>query len=474
MGGQFSTDKNFDRERGFLKRTIALWDLSKLPATNDRLAKLGFGDLTPFGAIVEFDEATQIAKPADPTVVDGMVLGMRYPEPDNWMLRLHDEKGEGNDGVWAHRLIADHTNAATSRTNRSTFVIDQCEHQRQGSLQDVLWGCDIETDAGDDELIIGPAGFLALMDKSLSGAMEGIRLALAFNIAKNAGFMTDGRYVAQLWHVLHIGIPGQVGQTSTEDPPCQPNEKAVGGLRGDVPFVVGEDFCHLGISDFTTSDEECGQPFIGRLFKYNTKSAMGPAGDLREDKKSNHAPLSRKDDKGLWLYVKIPKERLLPETTTPPGAGGTPTPTAEVSGTTPQPTVAAFPSADLLSTAWKFKQADGYQVWPLHVPINYDLKAGSFMELGFQVRPTAAYGGGQASNLVLMYKALGPSEDESTVAWTEDTKALDNSLTLLSTAAWNELRFRIPNEKLIGREGGHVTAYLFYLSTSTGPDLLVA
>ena len=114
------------RQHGLAQGMLALWDISKQPLTNDREAKLGFGNGAIATTIVGFNEATL----AD-TIADGIANPLsglhvsRLFEPDNWTPRIHVEGGRGRDVVQALRLIADSTNPHDVRTHRSTQIVDQ-------------------------------------------------------------------------------------------------------------------------------------------------------------------------------------------------------------------------------------------------------------------------------------------------------------------------------------------------------------
>ncbi len=486
-GSPSPTPRQYGSNKGF----ITYWDLSDRPNTNDRIRKLGKSfDGTRGGAIDTFDPTTLRSGYFDGVHDRAGIMATRLHEPDNWLFRMHDEKGAGIDNLWDLRLIIDHTNLMSSRKNRSTYVIDQCEDQRQGMLSDLIWGVDMLTDVGDDELIIGPDGFTRMLasDFGSFGGEEGVRLALAFNIAGNAGFVTDGQSIAQLSHIFRLWSNGAAETSGTTV--CQPkvdeNDKSKDVRRtlcldGAVNFLVETDLCHLGISSEDSTEPECGQPYIGRLFVRDEKSARGSTtfAEPAFDPVSNHDTIVPDSNKSLWVIVRVPEDNNGTPTGAPAGGsggtGGTPTPSLEPSALMPQPAkrYSGDATGSVRPGAVLFEAGD-FEVIEYTIPIRNPLEAGTFIDFFVFVRPTAAYGGGEASNLCFLYRPLARGVDATATLFTELTKTLDSSFTLVTADGWNQVLFRIPAADLVGADGGLIQAYLFMLSDSTGPDLLVA
>jgi len=113
-----------ENEYGPLKKLLLLWDLSGDARDNeDRVKKLGHFDGTKANAILDYEEAK-----ARNILSDGYQNDMCAAapfEPDNWTPRLHENRGHGNDVVWALRLIVDHKNRDSERGHRSTMLVDQ-------------------------------------------------------------------------------------------------------------------------------------------------------------------------------------------------------------------------------------------------------------------------------------------------------------------------------------------------------------
>lgn len=470
------------REYGANKGMLALWDLSKNPVDNtDRVAKLGETfDFTRAVAIEKIDPVIHSLSLFDGVHDKPKLMTARAFEPDNFWFHMHDEQGRGVDSVWELRMIADHTNKVTSRKHRGTPVIDQCDHQRQGYLGDLIWGVDIESDAGDQENLVGPAGFTRMLESDFGsfGGETGIHLALALNLAKKAGFVTDGDKIGQFNHAFRLAQKdGEVG--STQEQECQPKKKRTLCLDGGVNFLVDKDLCHLGIGDYEDEEPLCGQPYVVEFFvRDEVKRKTGTPG-LSSDPASNHQDISPDVDKSLHGVVRIPEDNNAVPTGAGPGAAsGTatmPIPSSESSIFTPQPpkrysgdaTGSARPGA----VVFEAEDLEGMEV---SIPIRNPVEAKTFIDYHVMVRPTAAYGGGESSNLVLVYRPLARGEDATAVSFSEIAKVIDSSLTLVTPDGWNQVTFRIPTSKLSGKSGGVVQGYLYMTSDSTGPDLVVA
>jgi hypothetical protein len=129
---------------------------------------------------------------------------LRYHDPDAYVLRLQDSGGNGPVGFWVPRLIADHEHPGKSRANCSYMVINECERQGWGFLMDLLWLKKVRkgTTCDDVELSIDSAGILSLLRGEPSGTIT--RLAVALAAARNEGYVTDGKGLGQLWHLMTL------------------------------------------------------------------------------------------------------------------------------------------------------------------------------------------------------------------------------------------------------------------------------
>lgn len=198
------------KEGGRCLRTIMLVDVSQGTGKNNRSAKLGSGNQTFASAVIAFDGRTRGVVTGDGT---GSQL-TRYPfEPDNWIFRRH---GHGFDNVWAVRLTVDKDNKAQDKKNRSTHVIDQANHQKYGTFSDLFWICKTDVDTDYD---VDGGGFI--------GGGSGTRDALALSMAKNEGFISDGKKFGQLAHVLCFLDPEPEPSPGKPPKPTTPT----GGLR---------------------------------------------------------------------------------------------------------------------------------------------------------------------------------------------------------------------------------------------------
>jgi len=201
---------------GAARQTIIPWDFSSNPTNNkSRDSKLGSGDATHFAAFAKYNPRTHAS-----TIADGVMGGSGNSwwtlEPDNWMLRTHKE-----GSVWANRWIVDHKNEAKKKECRSTMVIDQEEEQNWAWTSDLMWVVDLGADVEKD-LKINNAGFPASL---VGGKGNKTRAALAGNIAKNAGYVTDNKNVSQWWHIL---APYKLGGKVAEDK----DTATTGGSKG--------------------------------------------------------------------------------------------------------------------------------------------------------------------------------------------------------------------------------------------------
>lgn len=113
-----------ENEYGPLKKLLLLWDMSGDARDNsDRVKKLGHFDGTKANAVLAYE-----ADKARNILSDGFqndLCAAAPLEPDNWTPRLHEQRGHGNDVVWALRMIVDHKNPDSQRLHRSTMLVDQ-------------------------------------------------------------------------------------------------------------------------------------------------------------------------------------------------------------------------------------------------------------------------------------------------------------------------------------------------------------
>jgi hypothetical protein len=314
-------------------------DLSEDPTDNsDKEKKLGKGDSSHAIAFRAFDVDKQRVDLADgwtgekPT---GVSSRGRF-EPDNWVLRMHSKKGQNNrDNVWAIRLQVDHKEKAAERKHRSTIWVDNCEQQNWAWSQDALWVIKRTTSVKHEEIMFDDAGFLPQIKKKDKKGNTN-RDVLALNVSKQGGWTTDGSQLGQLWHVLSFCPSSGPGMTST----CAEARENTLALRGDVLFSLGKEkdspdivtpgggggsgpgstvvsgnddgknevCAHLAFKQVT--GREYDDIVIGRHWVHDPSPRPGP--DMATDSSSNHLPIERKDEKGIWIWVKIPENNVPP------------------------------------------------------------------------------------------------------------------------------------------------------------------
>ena len=223
------------------------WDLSKKPKTNDRVAKRGAGLAARGGAVDLFDDQARRFKFYDGSLrrdgsnsgeVPGHQVSLWGDEPDNWVLRFHDEDGDGDLSTWAHRLIADHTHKSSEAKNRGTMIVDQADSQLWGYLHDIAQIVEPSGGDVDAELRFNGAGILTLLDHELGeGAAK--RGAVSTPIYKNGGFINDLGRVGQWQHLITFA------PTSGSATGGRPSITVEALLRADVGFRRGNDVFRL-------------------------------------------------------------------------------------------------------------------------------------------------------------------------------------------------------------------------------------
>lgn len=320
---------------GASDRLFKWHDYSTAPSTNKRLAKLGHFWQTHVSAVAAYDAARKRVITADGTY--GSAVRQVVPmEPDNGVLRDHG----GIDRVLALRLIADHENSFDSRRNRGSLVTDQCKKQNFGFLQDLIWPKRLG--APGDFLRINPAGIPLGVPGVISGGtgpisesakgglikvvppgtktpplkigigaskagggagVTKILSALCLNVARRAGFVTDGKDVAPLDHVLAFApIFGSTQADEDDGDDCGKATRRQLGLKMDVSFISGPVAAPLAFGEgkHTEGDIVGGSHWISGL-----AAIGGPP--MAEHPKSKQPIIDRKPNGGIHVWVKIPK-----------------------------------------------------------------------------------------------------------------------------------------------------------------------
>lgn len=310
-----------DRIQRIPIEVLPFWDLSKKPITNDRTAKFGSGGTLSGQAIEMVSEESGRRKFFDGLEFMGMA-GDPAPysakanmEPDNWVLRFHEADGRGDLSQWAIRDIADHTNYADQRECRGTMVIDQESDQGWAWRSDMEWLVDLGTAVSDKELVFNGAGFLSCLYEGdiTEYAEEGEggealqaaayrRMALAINMAGNAGYLTQGSQIGQLHHIIHLVSSGG-GTVAAGGRPSIQTEAA---LRGDVHFDINGALAQFVDEKEDTKENEYDEP--REVHFYVTGIPAPDLGqDAADDPMSNHPKIDRQQGVMWRGWVKVPK-----------------------------------------------------------------------------------------------------------------------------------------------------------------------
>ncbi len=306
-----SAGRNSGFDRGPLKRMPVLWDITEKPFDNtDREDKLGQGDATRAVAYHDFDAATKKCTLADGfTPENSTIMSARQFEPDNWMLRLHDEKGKGKDSVWALRMIAEHTNKSYERKHRSTMFISEGELQIWGWAQDLFWLVDLAAVTEHPELEINPAGFLNMLYSDDHAGASSKRGCLSLNLSRNGGHVTGYRggqqRVGQLWHPFTIFSErtasgfGEDGQLLIGSELC---------LRRDVKFDYNDGGPRMmPDAPFTSISPSVGEVPYKVFFYVDSPGPNLPALDMAKDESSNQTEIEKVTGFPIKAFVLIPE-----------------------------------------------------------------------------------------------------------------------------------------------------------------------
>ena len=311
------------RHFGVARNLFVPWDMSRGPKDNkDKIRKYGSGDGSHAIAIRSFDhdgfnkqfkraELADGFTGANPTEISSFALF----DPASWVLRMHEKEGKGKDNNWAVRLQTDHGEKAQERNHRSTIFVDNCDNQRWAWSQDLTWVINTKTDIDHDEIKFDKAGFLPqLKTKGKKG--EKTRGALALNVSKRGGFITDGVKYGQLWHVLNLPsadaaptpppgstvVSGGGGTTvsgggSTSCPEITKGQLA---LRGDVLFDTADGLAPLAIKG--KLEPTGGKVLTGHHWVHLPVPSK-PTKEVADDDSSNHQIHSKSNPYGLWVFV---------------------------------------------------------------------------------------------------------------------------------------------------------------------------
>lgn len=453
---------------GHLDTHLSLIDLSLHPKTNKRISKLGGYTQTMGVAVYDFNPETQRVFLADGLNASRSIFPFEF---DNWKLRYHD-KGTKLDKVWSIALLSDHEETHAKGEHRSTIVIDNCTEQTWAYLADLAWIISTEAKVDDKRARLNKAGVPSFLG---GGALE-TRGALAQNISKKGGYLSDGVRFAQLWHlVTYCGLSGAAGSTVAAQ--CAPTTKDELGLRADVTFISKTDKYH-----FTPLPNGPTPTFgtiaVGYMYIYPNDPPVPDAPDVADDSKSNQPILPKKKYKSTkcFVYVPIMTPTIPPKTQYPPwsgtpskfGGGLPPVPTGETSGTSALPPTATGGGPGTVAEIFYPGDFTGfYCKWPIPETLVANFK----LELLMQFSPSAAYAALQSSDFSFLRRAYADAATPG--AYTQTDKSF-SSADGLSSSSWKKGKFTIPYSELQGKEGGTVEFWVFMKSSSTGPAMRFA
>ncbi len=316
-GGMFPVDPGFRRTVG----PIVLWDMSCADnqtggvRRNDRHQKLGHRAGARGGAVGLFGEESSRAFLVDGQqaveAVEPMSSILPF-EPDNWTPRYHDYvpgKGTGRDSVWALRLIAEHQHKANEVAHRSTMVIDNAaeadsDRQEWGYLSDLVFVTGKRADVDSPGVSYTDAGFLAMLtsyvndqdtsqgdDRQKMGFVLGHlhRVALAYSIVKNGGYVTDGIQIGAWNHIVCFAKPA--GSQTT---PTRAEKDAELVIRGDAKYKFGtSQIGRMVVKDIKADEDDDGEY---KLVHYPILLKKAPEDDKldnAQDTNSNHQQIPK-------------------------------------------------------------------------------------------------------------------------------------------------------------------------------------
>tara|TARA_Y100000310_G_scaffold337533_1_gene424799 strand:+ start:37 stop:1527 length:1491 start_codon:yes stop_codon:yes gene_type:complete len=470
FGGFANTATNPDfRFFGVARNLFVPWDMTRGPKNNrDKIKKYGSQDGSHAIAFREFDfdgfkhgmNRAVLADGftgADPTEVSSYALF----DPDSWVLRMHDKEGKGEDSCWSVRLQTDHNKKAKEREHRSTIFVDNCEDQKWAWAQDLTWIINLKTKTSvtHDEIKFDKAGFLPqLKTKGKKG--EKTRGALALNISKKGGFVTDGVQYGQLWHVLNLQSVEVVSgsQVETETDGCADVEEGQLALRGDVLFDTKFGLAPLAI--VPPVDVTYGKILTG-MHWVNTPSPSPPPKEISTDSSSNHSVSGKSNPYGVWVYVEDDDWGIPPWEPVKVGASfpDKPATVGEPSSVDRGAfTVKRFPDnsgvTGLQSVLAIPEEIQGNTNWGVTVDVNFVTPSGGFTS---------------TVDLQMDYAVIGLGDDASPSSKTGTLTQTINAATHAGSEVVRRHLFHIPWADLQAKSGGKL-AFAIYRRADTDGD----
>jgi hypothetical protein len=208
-----SRPKDPDHEIRVADSLLVMVDLSKMPKTNDREAKLGGNESSRGGTILAVGQSKRVIHDGYVNSKKGENTDQQF-EPDNWPWMRY-LIGGSLDRLHSLRMIVDQTNRHDGagapgpfdevQSTRSTMFIDQAEKQNQGAAHDFFWVQLYPKATASRRLRYNEAGIHRRLDEDdqgiqISGQQEEAQLML--NVSAQAGHVTDGAAFSHFGQIL--------------------------------------------------------------------------------------------------------------------------------------------------------------------------------------------------------------------------------------------------------------------------------
>ena len=474
MGSSFGgfinsvTDPDF-RTFGVARNLFIPWDMSEGPKNNkDKVKKLGSGDGSHAMAFREFDHDKKRLGLADgytgekPTEISSFALF----DPASWVLRMHEKEGKGKDNNWAGRWQTDHGKKAQERGHRSTIFVDNCDDQHWAWSQDLTWVINLKTDVDHDEIKFDKAGFLPQL-KTKGAKGESTRGALALNISKRGGFVTDGKKYGSLWHVLNLQSASTGGGSTTGgggsggttvSGTCGEVTEGNLALRGDVLFDTADGLAPLAIKG--KLEPTGGKVLTGHHWVHLPVPSK-PTKEVSDDGSSNHAIQTKTNPNGLWVFVLDDDLPGMPPELHDVAAGYP---------SIPGSTGAASTQVRGVFSCKRFADNSNPTGVSSVIPIPEEVTAnpswGITLDANF-VTPSGALT--STVDLQVDYCTMAVGDDASPASRTGTLAQTINAATHAGSEVVQRVLFHVPNSDLQGKGGGKLS-FAFYRRADTDGD----
>jgi len=302
-----------DRTLRIPSETLPFWDISDFPTRNLPFAKTGSG-LALKGAVIGV-----VDKRARRKFVDGLqgdpkekltwadVIGTQLVDPNSWVLRLLQTKGQGNLSVWMPRIVADNTNPDSSIENRGWMVVDFEDDQRYAWFSDQFQVSGRSASVAGPELAFNGAAFLGMLypKEKPSGAVA-VHHQLAQKIHANQGLVTDGNYLGAWAHVVGFKGGGGGGTTAGGKGGGRPSKTDDLLLLAEAGYLYQDGrTVSLPVMDPAGPDADPVDEGEARLVHFYQGQQLGNGIKVATDGNSNFSPIKRKSHAAISAYVKV-------------------------------------------------------------------------------------------------------------------------------------------------------------------------